>query len=656
MNLNSRNMREELGGVLRRAEGIPGSRNEEINALAREKNAEPRAESAKKYIPKMPIGTAEVLEAGRILQEYKAQKRAFDEHVVSDEDWWRLRHWDIINAKDGETQSERERGEIDPKSAWLVYNVMSKHADFMDAIPTFAALPREASDERAAKTLTQVLPVIFEQNEFEGVYHDATLAKCKHGTGIYGVFWDGTKYNGLGDILIEEVDCLRLFWEGGVDKLQNSANVFYVIEINREIATEEYPELADRLQSVSGIVEEYREDDYVDRTGKVEIVDWYYRRGGILHFCKFAAGVVLFSTENDPENFPHGIYKHGLYPFFVDSYYHIKGTPGGFGIIDIEKNEQEQVDRVTRSMLNNVLGSSRQKTFIGESAGVNAADVADPKKEIITFSGVLDDSNFRTVQSEPNAEMYMNVISQKVSQMKETSGNHDVSTGNAPAGITAASAIAALQEQAGKTSRTAIKGTYRVFVQIVKCVIELIREFYTTSRTFRITGEDGSDEFISFSNKDIGARTVERLDGGSFDAEPVFDVIVSAQKASPYSAMAQNELALEFYKAGMFEPSRADQALATLEMMDFRGKEKIIQRISRNGTLQQMVETLSQRLARAESALGISNAAGRGASGASSFQNSGLDMPKQNSEGVVSEESSVTKKARERSAQTAMPR
>jgi hypothetical protein len=605
---------------------------------------------------RMPIGEAEVLHAAKVLEEYKAQKKMFDMHITADEDWWRLRHWEQLNAKDGETNDETERGEIDPKSAWLFNSVISKHADFMDAVPTFAALPREAGDERAAKLLTAILPVIFERNDFEETYDNASLAKCKHGTGCYSATWDGTMYHGLGDIRIDEIDVLRLFWQGGVQDIQDSENLFYVVKMSRDAVKAAYPATSERLSGahITGSVEEYRSDDYVDDSGMVEVVDWYYRKDGILHLCKFAAGTVLGATENDPESYPHGIYAHGQYPFFLDPYFKIKNSPAGFGLIDVGKSDQEQIDRTSRAMMNNVLGSSRQRTFISEAAGVNEEDLADPKKSIVRCAGMIDENNFRVIQPNANAEMYMSVITQKVQQMKDTSGNSEVMTGNAPSGVTAASAIAALQEQAGRTSRDAIKASYRVFARLTKCVIELIREFYDMPRAFRIVGEGGAASYVTFSRDDLTPHRIERLDGTAINAEPVFDISVSAQKSSPYAAMAQNELALQLYNAGFFDPARADQAIATLEMMDFKDKDKLIGKISQNGTLYQMVKVLSERLAKAEAMIGVG--APMQSRGASVPSGRTAEMPEQNAEGVVSEESGVTKKARERSAATTIPR
>ena len=60
--------------------------------------------------------------------------------------------------------------------------------------------------------------------------------------------------------------------------------------------------------------------------------------------------------------------------------------------------------------------------------------------------------------------------------------------------------------------------------------------------------------------------------------------------------MAQNELALQFYGAGFFNPQMADQSLACLDMMDFDRKEFIIQKIQQNGGMFQQMMMMQQQM------------------------------------------------------------
>ncbi len=180
----------------------------------------------------------------------------------------------------------------------------------------------------------------------------------------------------------------------------------------------------------------------------------------------------------------------------------------------------------------------------------------------------------------------------KIDELKETSGNRDFSQGATTSGVTAASAIAALQEAGSKLSRDMIQGTYQAYESLCYMVIELIRQFYDEPRSFRVTKPNGEEEYSTFDNTDIRELETER---GMY-RKPVFDIKVRAQRKSPFQRISQNELAKELYSAGIFDPQNADQALQVLEMMDFEGKEGVVRRIQNNASLLKMVQELSQRV------------------------------------------------------------
>ena len=184
----------------------------------------------------------------------------------------------------------------------------------------------------------------------------------------------------------------------------------------------------------------------------------------------------------------------------------------------------------------------------------------------------------------------------KIDELKETSGNRDFSNGSTAAGVTSGSAIAALQEAGSKGSRDMIKGSYRAFRQICELIIELIRQFYDAPRTFRITGDNGRQEYVEFDNTALNPQP-QMIMGEEFKTkEPVFDIKIKAQKSSPYARLSQNELALQFYNLGFFNPQLTDQALATIEMMDFDGKDKVKERIQSNGTMYQQIQQMQQTM------------------------------------------------------------
>ena len=633
---------------------------------------------------RQPISKPEIASAYDTLHKYREGKANLEARLVANQQWYRLRQWEVLRQKEADRTKKKQ---VEPASAWLLNSIANKHADAMDNFPAANILPREEGDKQEAKMLSSILPVVLGQCEFEDTYSQVMDDKIENGTGTYGVFWDPTKHGGLGDIDITSVDLINLFWESGITDIQQSRNVFYVTLQDNDILEQTYPEINGKLGGSTLDLTKYFYDDNVDTTEKSAVVDWYYKKSGadgktVLHYCKFIAGQdePLFATENEPEYAERGWYDHGLYPFILDPLMRCKGTPTGFGFIDIGKSAQEYIDRGDQAVLQNMLFNARPRHFIRQDGGVNEEEFADATKDFVHVDGGLGQDSILPIQANPLAQIYITILANKVAELKETTGNRDVTTGGTTGGVTAASAIAAMQEAGNRLSRDINKGSYRAFRKVILMCIELVRQFYDVPRYFRILGQGGMEQFVSYSNAGIIPQAQGRLVGGvptemGVDVGyrlPLFDVEITAEKQSPYTKLAQNEMALQFYSAGFFAPSNADAALACLDMMDFDRKDAVMQKIEQNGTLFQMLqqtqqltlqlaatldqvtgkqegEQLAPRLAQqfAGMAQGIPGSASPGAQAAQALPGLGGDN---------SRESRVTKNARTRAAQSTSPR
>lgn len=519
-----------------------------------------------------PIGVGDVQRATQILQKYKQGKTNLEKRIIENEQWWKMQHWSLLQ-KVNPTDPE-------PASAWLFNSIANKHADAMDNFPSPCVLPREESDSDAARILSSVLPVVLEYNEFEQTYSDVWWYKLKTGTGCYGVFWNNMLEDGLGDIDIRQIDILNMFWESGIKDIQESRNIFTVELEANDILEEKYPQLKGKLSTPSVDVAQYIYDDTVDTENKSAVIDWYYKKNignsEVVHYCKYVGEEILYSSENDENLYERGFYDHGKYPFVMDILFADEGTPCGFGYIDIMKNVQMYIDKLNQIILKNALQSGRRRFFISDNAGINEEEFADWSKEFVHTSGSLDDRSIREIQVSQLDGSIVNILHQKIDELKETSGNRDVSQGGTATGVVAASAIAALQEAGSKLSRDMIKSSYRAFKKINLLIIELMRQFYDEPRYFRISGNENGNSFSAISSKEL------RREGELYIKKPIFDIAVSSQKDNPFSTSAQNELAKELYNMGIFNPEMSHQALMCLEMMNFDGREKIIEKIKQN--------------------------------------------------------------------------
>ena len=541
------------------------------------------------------IGKEQIQKARLTLQKYKEGKSNLETKVIENEQWYKLRNWECMR------KDSPEVNQVEPTSGWLFNSIANKHADAMDNFPSPNILPREEGDKGEAEMLTSIIPVVLDQNGFEETYDEESDDKLKYGIGVYGVFWDSSKLNGLGDISVEAEDILNLFWEPGVKDIQKSKHFFHVGLTDNEVLISDYPQLQGKLGSSTMDLSRFIYDDKVDTSEKSAVIDWYYkkRQNGktVLHYCKFVNDDVLFASENEPERYPEGYYNHGMYPYVFDPMFRMKGTPCGFGYIDVGKSEQEYIDRGGQAIMENMLENASPRHFIRNDGSVNEEEYADTTKKFVHVDGNLGQDSIMPIQGKILNDIYVTVLNNKVDELKEVTGNRDISTGGTTSGVTAASAIAAMQEAGSKLSRNNSKSSYRAFRKVCLMIIELIRQFYDMPRCFRIMGENGAARFVQYSNAGIQPQHQGFELGMDMGYRlPLFDIEITAQKQSPYSKMSQNELALQFYQAGMFNPQMADQALVCLDMMDFDRKHFIMQKIAQNGGMYQQMLMMQQQM------------------------------------------------------------
>ena len=580
-------------------------------------------------------------EATKLLLQYKAGKASVDRRVVKAQQWWKLRNWEQIEANRGTKGAQTKKS----NTAWLWNCIIGKHADYIDAYPEPVILPREQGDKEEAQKLSKIVPVVLQMNGFEDEYNSAGWQKLQEGTGVYGVFWDPNKLNGLGDISIKKENIMNLFWEPGVDDIQDSRNVFFCTLMDKDVLIGQYPELQGQLKVNKLSLEKYRTDDNVDLDKKCVVIDWYYHTyegpRKILQYCKYVDEICLYSSEEEAQRMAQdsstalgmtqgalgmtqeapgmtqgapgmtqgtgisgmqmpaqpykGFYEHGLYPFVLDPMYPVEGSPAGYGMIDIAKDTQTDIDTLSQAMVLNAACRATPRYFTKKDGAINEEEFADWSKPFVHTSGMLGEDSLKPVEVLQMGSEVQNLLQQKIDEIKFVTGNTDVNNGGVPSGVTAASAIAALKEDSGRSSKDSSKASYRAYSQLVNMVIELIRQFYDIPRQFRIIGQDGNEEFTTYDNSMIQPQPV--FNGGMAEDGmrlPVFDIEVRSQRENAYTKMSQNELAIQFYNMGVLNPQNTDTALMLIEMMDFRGKEELRQKIQANGTIQDTLMQVAQ--------------------------------------------------------------
>ena len=463
----------------------------------------------------------------------------------------------------------------EPATPYLFNVIANKHADAMDNYPEPNILERDELDSGAAEKLTKILPMQLDLCDFRRTYSRAWWYKLKNGASCYGVFYNPALADGHGDIDIKRIDLLNLFWEPGVIDIQDSRFLFLTALIDNDDLKRQYPHLADKF-SGSGAMDILTYDDMQNTASrdllrdKTLVVDCYYKRraGGrqTVELIKFTDDFILEASEDMGDE---GLYDHGMYPFVFDVLYPDEDSPVGFGFVDIVKNPQLYIDKLDSLISKNALISGKIRFMVKDNGGLNEYELSDVSRDVIHVAGSVGDENIRELQAKPMHSFIIQHRQNKIQELKEIAGNRDFQQGDTHGGVTAYSAIVALQQAGEKLARDMLVTGYDAFRDVVYLCIELIRQFYTDPHSYRITRDNGKSEYVTLSKKDLGT--------GYHRAE--FDISVSAEKNNPYSRIAHNQTLTELWQMGVFDPSRADAAVLMLEAMHIDGKEKLIEGI-----------------------------------------------------------------------------
>jgi hypothetical protein len=204
--------------------------------------------------------------------------------------------------------------------------------------------------------------------------------------------WDKDANGGKGDLYVKRGQLLNLYWDQEVSNIQDSSDVFYLHQVDRDELLRDHPELEAELTADDRDFQRQPDNPTNAQPTKATVVDWYYKKRNkagkrVLHYCRFVSDTVLYATENDKELSERGLYDHGEYPFEIDVLYPLEGQVAGFGKVAVGANTQIYIDLISKALLQNALWSSRPRYLKKKASGINESDFLDARKSLIEYEG-----------------------------------------------------------------------------------------------------------------------------------------------------------------------------------------------------------------------------------------------------------------------------
>lgn len=468
-------------------------------------------------------------------------------------------------------------------------------ADQMDNMPEALMLPETKDLEQVAEDLTDIVRFVLARNNYESLHRRRVEDCFCTGTSVTQVAWDEAMDGGEGNVAIFRWPIESFLWDPASENIQDSRAVFKVSWHPKSWYEQHYPDKAEDIGSDEGEYSQLGKADAQQQSHpadeqKTLLVEYWYRtydakkRGYTISVAYLAGGVLLEKYED--------VYTHGMYPFVLDVYTPIEGLPVGDGLIQECVPMMRYVNRYASYIDMNLRMASKGRLLVDRNAGIDKNALLDWETDVVEGDRI-DASALQWMQTVPFTGAVTQQMLQLQTDIKQDSGQNQFTRGETAGGVTAASAISALQEAGGKITRLRTNVLNQGFKGIVEQVMWLISQYYDKNRVMYVTGKQEGTS----SQREVKADPA-RLFGkqkGKHLPPPPYTVQVQVQRRNPLRQQAQNELFMQAYsmsaQAGQYFPLSA-----LFELLHVDGKERILPVLRENEVIQQQMQQMAQQL------------------------------------------------------------
>ena len=462
-------------------------------------------------------------------------------------------------------------------------------ADLSNKTPTATIKPENTDNEDFARALTRVTEQDLDANDWStecmALYSDLLV----YGWCVQEVGFDSYAMQGKGCAYDRRVAPRGFMCDPVCENLQDGRACFKFGKRTREWFRQHYPNDFEEITYTAETDDTHVPNDTGVITKSIlietqQIIEAWVkiydadRKRSTVHMITLAGDHVL---ECSADVKPEGYYMHGQYPFVLTALYPVDGTPFGLGIPDMFEGIQLYSDKIDQIILKNAYLASHNKLLVTDASGFDAEDLADWTKDVHTGESLGGITWFPT----PPLPNYIIELSQLMkASIKTESGANDQARGQTSGGVTAASAINALQIMATKRSTMHSQGFHAKFKMAVRMMLDVEREFTQGERVVVIMSHGRPLKFT------VKPQDFARMGD---EGKPIeYYIVIETSDMTQYSKMANNELALQL---GQMYRDAIDP-IAILYMMDFPDKDIVIETIQdgRNSQLMQMQAQMQQ--------------------------------------------------------------
>lgn len=465
-------------------------------------------------------------------------------------------------------------------------------ADQMDNMPEALMVPETKDLTDVADDLTDLVRFILNENNYETIHRRRVEDFFCTGTAVIQIAWDRDMDHGKGNVAVLRWPVEAFLWDPASESIQDARAIFKVSWHPMSWYEQHYPDKRADMGSDETLYDDLGVPDSQDSThpgdeSKAMLIEYWYRlydakkRRYTINVAYLAGGTLLEKAED--------VYSHGMYPFVVDAFTPIEGLPVGDGMVQELVPMMRYINRYASYIDMNLRMSSKGRLLVDRNAGIDKQALLDWENDVVEGDRI-DSSALQWMQTTPFTSMVTAQMLQLQNDIKQDSGQNQFTRGETAGGVTAASAISALQEAGGKMTRMRTNALNSGFREIVEQIMWLISQFYEKNRIVFVTGrKEGETREV--------AASPERLFGKHEKGRvppPPYTVQVQVQRRNPLRQQAQNELFMQAYsmsaQAGQIFPLSA-----LFELLQVDGKDRILPVLRQYDAIAQQMQQMAQQ-------------------------------------------------------------
>ena len=299
--------------------------------------------------------------------------------------------------------------------------------------------------------------------------------------------------------------------EGGLDDCEwlIEESVRSVDYVKERYDTELQPD----ADAVAGVAEsrmpafgQNREESGSGSYKGVRIREYWHRRSSQHPNGRRAvwAGDQLLAEEDNP---------YGDLPYVMFKGLEVPGRFWPTSTVEQLRGPQAELNKTRSQIRENAARFGNPSLLKARTANVRHTGV--PGEEVLFDATLGPDSIPRYLQP-PEMPAYVQTELDRMSEsFREISGQHEVTQGQVPAGITAASAINLLQEQDETRLSPDVAELEHTLALAGSKLLDLVARYYTDERTMKLAGEDGAWDIFEFRGAMLKGNTHVEVQAGS---------------------------------------------------------------------------------------------------------------------------------------------